>query len=181
MDEALWSRLAAHEIGPADARLTFAARLERENRWSEDYTLRVIGEYKRFCYLAVTAEHPVTPSDQIDQAWHLHLTYSRDYWQTFCPEVLGRDLHHGPTTGSEADRARYFEDYAQTLKSYEALWGTPPADIWSPAAERFGRQTRAFRVFPDRVIFLKDRGGIASFIFMMVVLLGLGFALGKLL
>ncbi len=181
MDDALWSRLEAHQIGPADAPLGFAARLARENRWSEDFAQAVIGEYKRFCYLAMTAGHPVTPSDQVDQAWHLHLSYSRDYWRRFCPEVLGQELHHGPTSGSEEDRARFFEDYAQTLKAYEAIWGPPPEDIWSPAAERFGRQTRGFRTFPDRVIFLKDRAGIASLLFMMFVLLGMGFALGKLL
>ena len=87
-DDSLWQRIAAHHIGPPDAALSFARRLARENRWSLAYAERVIEEYRRFCYLAMTAGHEVTPSDQVDQAWHLHLTYSRDYWERFCPEVL---------------------------------------------------------------------------------------------
>jgi len=181
MDHALWSRLEAHEIGPAEAPLTFAGRLARENRWSEDFAARVIVEYKRFCYLAVTCAHPVTPSDQVDQVWHLHLTYSREYWRDFCPRVLGQDLHHGPTTGSEFDKARYFEDYAQTLKAYEDLFGGFPEDIWSPASERFGSQTRAFRVFPDKVMFWNDWRGMTRVVVLLLVVLMIGIALGKVL
>ena len=88
---------------------------------------------KRFCFLAATVDHQVTPSDAIDQAWHLHLTYSRDYWERFCPAVLGRPLHHGPTAGGSAEQHRYFEQYAATLKSYEQAFGAPPpADLWLP-------------------------------------------------
>ena len=103
----VWQALEPYRIGPPDAALTFITRLARENRWSEEFAARVIAEYKRFCFLAVTAGHEVTPSDAVDQAWHLHLTYSRDYWERFCPHVLGRDLHHGPTAGGGAEQARY--------------------------------------------------------------------------
>ena len=111
----VWTALSHYTIGPEDAELSFAARLARENGWTGAEAERVIEEYKRFCFLAVTAEHPVTPSDQVDQAWHLHLTYSRDYWERFCPEVLGRALHHGPTAGGRAEGHRYFTQYAETV------------------------------------------------------------------
>ena len=177
--EALRARLFAYRIGPDDAALSFQHRLARENRWSADYAGRVIHEYYRFCYLAVTADHEVTPSDQVDQAWHLHLTYTRDYWQRFCPVVLGMDLHHGPTAGGQAERDRYYEQYARTLQSYQAAFGeAPPCDIWSPAAERFGEHPRAFRIRPSQVMFLKDAGGIARATLAGALLLGVGFALG---
>ena len=141
----------------------------------------MIGEYKRFCFLAVTAGHEVTPSDAVDQAWHLHLTYSRDYWERFCPEVLGMPLHHGPTAGGSAEQERYFEQYAQTLKSYEAAFGkVPPADIWPAAAQRFGRDPLAFRVHPlycnnppatSRLYWVQRR--------WRAVLVGLGWLLGS--
>jgi hypothetical protein len=83
MEDPLWRELERYEIGPTDAALTFAARLARKNRWNAGFAERVIGEYKRFCFLAVTAGHEVTPSDAVDQAWHLHLTYSRDCWERF--------------------------------------------------------------------------------------------------
>ncbi len=146
-DEALWQRIADHHIGPPDASLSFAARLARENRWSRAHAERVIGEYQRFCYLAMTAGHAVTPSDAVDQAWHLHLTYSRDYWEVFCPQVLGGDLHHGPTSGGTAERARYYRQYADTLAAYEAAFGVlAPADIWPGAHQRFTVDPRGVRV-----------------------------------
>lgn len=153
-DDALWQRIAAHRIGPEDASLTFAARLARENRWEAAHARRVIGEYKRFCYLAMTAGHEVTPSDAVDQAWHLHLTYSRDYWQVFCPQVLGADLHHGPTSGGPVERARYYRQYADTLAAYEEAFGeAPPADIWPSANRRFNRDPRGVRVnFSDAIV-----------------------------
>lgn len=156
----LWQRLAAYEIGPPAASLSFADRLARENRWSAEFTRRVIREYKRFCYLALEAGHEVTPSDAVDQTWHLHLTYSRDYWERFCPEVLGAPLHHGPTAGGQAERARYYDQYAATLKAYDDHFGeTPPADIWPDAARRFTTDPRAFRVNPADVVIIPRKIG----------------------
>ncbi|RJY10202.1 hypothetical protein D6201_05020 [Aurantiacibacter aquimixticola] len=155
MENDLRAALAAYQIGPDTASLTFANRLARENRWSPHFARRVIREYKRFCFLAVTVGHEVTPSDAVDQAWHLHLTYSRDYWERFCPAVLGAPLHHGPTAGGDAEWSRYYEQYAQTLASYEAAFEeAPPADIWPPASRRFGVDPRAFRVNSNDVIVL---------------------------
>jgi hypothetical protein len=155
-DHPVWIALSHYNIGPDGAALTFARRLARENGWSDDQAVRVIEEYKRFCFLAVTAEHPVTPSDAVDQAWHLHLTYSRDYWERFCPEVLGRLLHHGPTAGGIAEQARYFEQYANTLKSYEAAFGeTAPANLWPKASQRLLDDPRARRVHPRDGIVIK--------------------------
>jgi hypothetical protein len=178
-DDPLWQRIAAHHIGPPDAALSFAQRLARENRWTIDYAERVVGEYRRFCYLALTAGHEVTPSDQVDQAWHLHLTYSRDYWEEFCPRVLGKPLHHGPTAGGAAEKARYYEQYAQTLRSYEAVFGLIPADVWSPASERFGRHAQAFRVLPDAVLLWRTRRAAVALALAALVLLSVGFVLGR--
>lgn len=167
-DETLWQRIADHHIGPADASLSFAARLARENRWTPAHAERVIGEYKRFCYLAMTAGHEVTPSDAVDQAWHLHLTYSRDYWQTFCREVLGRDLHHGPTQGGTVERDRYYRQYAATLAAYETAFGhAPPADIWPGAHRRFAIDPRGVRVNLWHDIVLGRRVALALGLFLV--------------
>lgn len=147
-DHPVWTALSHYTIGPDDAELSFAERLARENGWSLAEADRVIGEYKRFCFLAVTADHPVTPSDQVDQTWHLHLTYTRDYWERFCPQVLGRALHHGPTAGGREEGHRYFTQYAETLRSYERVFGTPPADLWPDAGRRLLQDHKARRVHP---------------------------------
>src|SRR5688500_12726205 len=119
----VWVALAKPGIGPATAQLSCAARLARENGWSRGHADRVTRDSMRFCFLAATVGHPVTPSDAVDQAWHLHLTYSGDYWQRFCPEVLGRALHHEPTQGGAGQQHCFFEQYAETLKSYESIFG----------------------------------------------------------
>ncbi len=144
----LLQRLSAYTVGPDDAALSFTHRLARENGWTEAHAVRVLVEYRRFLYLAVRAGHPVTPSDAVDQAWHLHLTYSRDYWDRLCP-LLGASLHHGPTQGGSAENARFYEDYTATLRSYERLFGTPaPPDLWPSAQRRLFDDPRARRVHP---------------------------------
>ncbi|MDF7776741.1 hypothetical protein P1X14_15900 [Sphingomonas sp. AOB5] len=172
----LWDRLFHYLVGPEDAAFSFAQRLARENGWSLTQAERVILEYKRFCYLAVTARHPVTPSDAVDQVWHLHLTYTRDYWERFCPEILGRALHHDPTSGGPQEQQRYFEQYAETLKSYEQAFGTPPADLWPDAARRLNDDPRARRVHPREYLIIPRRalwwivamGAAALLVWMMI-------------
>ncbi|WP_298190781.1 hypothetical protein [Novosphingobium sp.] len=153
----LWQALSTYEVGPVDADLSFTQRLARENGWTAKHAARVFEEYRRFLYLAGTATHPVTPSDAVDQAWHLHLTYTRDYWERLCPEVLGRALHHGPTKGGRAEGERFFEQYAQTLRSYEAAFGPAPEDIWPDARRRLLIDPKARRVHPREVLILPYR------------------------
>ncbi len=154
----LWRSLSAYSIGPDDAPLSFVQRLARENGWPVPHAEHVLGEYRRFLYLAVRAGHPVTPSDAVDQAWHLHLTYSRDYWDRLCP-LLGALLHHGPTQGGTAENARFYENYAATLRSYERLFGNPaPPDLWPSAQRRLFEDPRARRVHPRDGIVVSRSG-----------------------
>ena len=172
----VWQRLAPFTIGPNHAALCFAQRLARENGWSQAFADRVIEEYKRFCFLAVTSEGQVTPSDAVDQAWHLHLTYSRDYWEHFCPEVLGSDLHHGPTKGGHAERSRFFEQYAATLLRYEQTFGPPPTDIWPGAAQRLLEDPRARRVHPRDGLVMTHTIFAASLILALLLGVAIGWA-----
>ncbi|MEO0586403.1 MAG: hypothetical protein AAF078_02075 [Planctomycetota bacterium] len=141
-DEALLRRLMAFELDDPAAAFPFSRRLSRDCGWPIEYALRAIVEYKRFVYLACVAGHSVTPSDQVDHVWHLHLVYTRSYWEQMCGEVLGRPLHHGPTKGGKAEGEKFDDWYERTLDSYRRLIGSePPRDIWPAAAERFDRAT----------------------------------------
>ncbi|MBO2012701.1 TIGR04222 domain-containing membrane protein [Hymenobacter negativus] len=134
----LWAKLEALDLD-GGAALSFSKRLARDNGWTAAFAQRVVLEYKRFVYLAATCGHPVTPSDEVDQAWHLHLVYTRSYWDELCGQVLGFPLHHGPTKGGAAEGHKFQDWYARTLQSYTAAFGTlPPADIWPEATVRFG-------------------------------------------
>lgn len=180
-DHVLWTALAGYRVGPDDAAFSFEARLARENGWAADHADRVMDEYRRFLFLAAVAGHQVTPSDAVDQAWHLHLTYSRDYWDRLCGAVLGRPLHHGPTAGGDDEQHRYFAQYADTLASYEHWFGAaPPADIWPSAHRRLVVDPQAVRVgLADHWVVSKAavrRGAImAAVIAMGLAALWLGF------
>ncbi len=137
-DDPLWQRLEAMNLDEADIRLPFSARLARENGWDEAYARRVVEEYKRFVYLAAVSDRILTPSDDVDQAWHLHLLYSDHYWNVMCKEVLQTTLHHGPTRGGPAETKKYKSCYARMLDGYERSFGKkPPADIWPSVKARF--------------------------------------------
>ena len=147
--QALWQRIRAHRLDDPDASLCFSRRLARDNHWSQVFTDRVIDEYRRFVLLAMVAGHPVTPSDEVDQAWHLHLLYTHDYWGAFIA-LLPRPLHHGPTRGGAAEGRKYSDWYSKTLHSYWCVFGEhPPIDVWPPAVKRFGRDVRWLRINRD--------------------------------
>jgi hypothetical protein len=168
-DHPIWVALSRYSVGPQDSALSFEQRLARENGWSPSQAERVTREYRRFCFLAATCGHAVTPSDAVDQAWHLHLTYSRDYWERFCPEIFGRPFHHEPTAGGADQLQLFFDQYARTLQSYERVFGeAAPADLWPPAGRRLIDDPRARRVHP-RDGFLITRAQAA----LILVLLGL--------
>ncbi|MDA7921499.1 hypothetical protein N9B73_07065 [Verrucomicrobiales bacterium] len=102
-DQSLWNRLKAFHIGDETAIFGFEHRLARENGWTVDFAERVIEEYKCFMFLAVRSGHRVTPSEEIDQVWHLHLVYTQSYWKEFCEETLEHEINHGPTKGGAAE------------------------------------------------------------------------------
>jgi hypothetical protein len=135
----LLTALSNMTIESDGAQLTFVKRLARDNGWSLPFADRVYQEYLRFLYLAKTCDHGVTPSDEVDQVWHQHLTYTRHYWNELCGEILGSPLHHGPTKGGASEKDKYQQQYRQTLETYRATFGeTPPADIWPHLERRFG-------------------------------------------
>ncbi|HEU4884123.1 MAG TPA: hypothetical protein VFT45_17855, partial [Longimicrobium sp.] len=146
-DEELRARIQAFSPDEPGIVFPFSARLARENGWARPFAERVVGEYRRFLYLAMTAGHPVTPSVQVDQAWHQHLTYTRSYWDELCGRVLGRPLHHEPTKGGSAEGGKFVDWYARTLDSYRAAFGAePPRDVWPAPAERFASEARLVQV-----------------------------------
>lgn len=145
--EVLLQKIEAFQFDQHNTLLRFSQRLARENGWTEDFALRVIEEYKRFVFLAMVAGHKVTPSDQVDQAWHLHLTYTRSYWEDLCGKVLKTPLHHGPTRGGQSESLKFNDWYGRTLASYKTWFNAlPPDDIWPDSKTRFGRDANFTRI-----------------------------------
>ena len=133
----IWLRINGLILDDNSHSLTFSKRLARENRWAHWYASDVIEEYKKFLYLMAVAGHPVTPSIDVDQAWHLHLVYTRHYWDDFAKH-MPFEPHHGPTEGGIKEGEKFSEWYSKTLESYKNIFGmNPPANIWPEPSVRF--------------------------------------------
>ena len=154
----LWMDLARFDFdgwGPTTDRPScdFATRLAGDNGWSDVFARSAIVEYRRFVFLSQVLDHPVTPSDEVDQVWHLHLTYTRSYWDDLCGRVLGRPLHHGSTRGGVTEDAKFKAGYTRTLASYELWFGQePPTELWPDSDTRFGEAPYWVRVNTKRSI-----------------------------
>lgn len=178
-DMTLWNRLQAMELDQADAAFRFSDRLARENGWSKDFARGAIAEYKRFIYLAVTSPTQVTPSDIVDRVWHLHLTFTRSYWDEMCTQVLGRPLHHGPTKGGQAEDRRYRNQYSETLALYRKTFGEePPAAYWPAAQERFASGLHQQWV-DRRTHFVLPRAGVVRSVVAAIATTGLAALAGS--
>lgn len=132
----LWRRIAAHDFEPATP-FNFTQRLARDHGWSLDDARAAVDAYRRFCFLAMVSPKPVTPSEVVDEVWHQHLIYSRDYWTTWCGERLQAPLHHDPTPGGPEAQMTYRRQYAETLALHERFFGPPSPDLWPATHIRF--------------------------------------------
>jgi hypothetical protein len=137
-DDALWQAISDFELDEPDAPFPFTARLARDHLWTEDHAARVVREYRCFLYLAAISDEMVTPSPDVDEAWHLHLAYTKSYWERLCRDILGRPLHHEPTEGGAEQRGHFMTCYQRTLDLYREVFGPiAPSDIWPDTDARF--------------------------------------------
>ncbi len=142
----LLNRVMQFQIGPENTSLSFEKRLARDNNWSIQFAKQAIIEYKKFIYLIASTNSPKTPSDAVDQVWHLHLNYTESYWDELCQNTIGRNIHHGPTKGGASEGQRYREQYIETLESYHDVFGIPPSSFWPDVDSRFSNSVRFQRV-----------------------------------
>ena len=186
----LYARLEALPLDDPAAARPFSKRLAAEQGWSADFTARAMREYKRFLYLGACAG-PATPSKVIDEVWHLHLLYTRSYWDDLCGEILTRPLHHDPSRGGVPDASLHERQYLDTLARYREEFGEdPPSDLWPQPAENAGafRRIRPAAVVGALLCCLIFGGGAALsgdvktwLIFLAPFILGAAIVAGGLL
>lgn len=134
LNPALWQKLERLSFDDPEAVSPFSKKLEDQEDWRESHTAKVIEEYRKFLYLSQVVPGGVVPSEDVDKAWHLHLTYTRDYWDHLCGEIFGKPLHHEPSRGPR-DEAALMSRYGRTLEVYREEFGRPPAAVW-PSVRR---------------------------------------------
>ena len=119
----------------------------------------------------------MVPSDAVDQAWHLHLDYSREYWDDWCGKTLQCELHHAPTRSGEKEADQCRDCYSATLDTYERVsLETPPPDIWPDVQTRFGRVGAMRRVsIAEYMIIRRPPKGMLWAAQLLLILIGLYF------
>jgi hypothetical protein len=146
--KALWLRLKAYEFdhlvppslwqqvaeafGGADAATkAFADKLARKLGWNSLFARKAVAEYRKFVYVGMVSDFPVTPSKVIDQVWHEHQLFTQAY-RRFCDEILGRHFdHHPELIRADEQLANYEAQYRGTLALYQKEFNQdPPPDIW---------------------------------------------------
>ena len=155
-------------------------RLQHEQGWTPSFTRLAVDEYQRFVQLAVTAPHSVTPSTVVDEVWHTHLMFTRDYWMNFTP-LLPTPLHHEPGDGTPVSDAHFRDQYTRTLDLYRGTFGqVPPPEVWpDPRQGQAAAPFRPRKVWPWPVaaalalgVFLVLHSVfIAGFIFVLALIL----------
>ena len=137
-EKTLWNRIQNFRFDEQETAFTFSDRVARENGWPKHYSLRVIEEYKRFIFICCISNNGVTPSDPVDQVWHLHLTFTKSYWKDFCQNTLQKEIHHTPTKGGKREAEKFNDYYTHLKETYTQIFEeNPPADIWQPNKVRF--------------------------------------------
>jgi len=133
---ALWIKIKNFPLDEKDAAVNFSQKLATSQKWSPAFTKRVIEEYRKFIFLCCIAEGGASPSKMVDEAWHLHLTYTKSYWVDFCKNTLDKEIHHHPSKGGMDENHKHEKWYKETLQLYKTIFGlAPPTDIWPKPPE----------------------------------------------
>ena len=106
-NDPLWNRLQEFSLDESSVDFPFSKKLAKEENWTETFTRKAIDEYKKFAYLCCKLPNGASPSEIIDKVWHMHLIYTQNYWEEFCPEVLQQKLHHQPSKGGENENEKH--------------------------------------------------------------------------
>ena len=163
-------------VGTGKEDLTFLQRLERENGWNSKFSQKAFNEYKKFIYLCSISEDSLTPSDQVDQVWHLHLTYTQDYWNHFCKDVIKKEIHHNPTQGGDEQRNKFTNDYEATLNFYKKIFrSTPPKEVWPSSKIRFKKDVNGVRVHRSKYVVVSKNFFILKNLTIILSIVGLFF------
>src|ERR1044072_1455132 len=129
----LWSAIQQFPLNDPNAEITFSRKLSAKQNWSPSYTEQVIEEYRKFLFLCCISPNGASPSQAVDEAWHLHLTYTQSYWIDLCKNTLNKDIHHHPSRGGDEEDHKHRDWYAETLELYQSVFESPPPiDIWPP-------------------------------------------------
>jgi len=136
-NDLLWKRLHEFSLDKPNVSFSFSSKLSKEENWTEDFTAKAIEEYKKFVYLCCILPNGASPSEIVDEVWHMHLIYTENYWEEFCPNILQQKLHYHPSNGGQNENEKHRNWFSETLTNYEKIFNQkPPHEIWLTKKEQ---------------------------------------------
>ena len=107
--------------------------VEEKTSRDNEQAVEIVEEFKKFLFIKFMDKDydasRYSPSNAIDEIWHLFLLFPKDYFQ-LCQDVLGESkvLDHNPFGASDTDQNARFEN---TLTRYEQLFNeAAPSAYW---------------------------------------------------
>lgn len=147
-NDSLWNRLQNFSLDTPNVDFPFSKKLAKEESWSLDFTKKAIEEYKKFVYLCCILPNGASPSEIVDKVWHMHLIYTQNYWEEFCPNILRQKLHHHPSKGGSDDAKKHKIWFSDTLENYQKIFQhEPPEDIWSERIIKLTSKNSKLNIF----------------------------------
>ncbi|MGD1318653.1 glycine-rich domain-containing protein [Chryseobacterium sp. 2R14A] len=136
-NENLWERIQSFSLDSENVAFPFSKKLAKEENWTSDFTAKAIEEYKKFVYLCCILPNGASPSEIVDKVWHMHLIYTQNYWEEFCPNVLQQKLHHHPSNGGLSENEKHKNWFQETIRNYEEIFKQKvPIEIWFNKKEK---------------------------------------------
>lgn len=109
-------------------------RIMKVHHRDREFAEAIVKEAKRMLYLGEVAQKAVTPSEEIDDAWHEMILFT-PYYHKLC-RFLGTDyIHHDPEPETPPSKtgAPGVSQYDETLALYELHFGAKPDErYWTP-------------------------------------------------
>lgn len=101
-------------------------RLIDREHWNEKDAAEAVRRYKNFLVLiAKYPDHLLAPAPDMDEAWHTHILFTREYTQA-CEEIFGGYLHHTPAQSSRPEEKERMETAQQhTADLYQKEFNEP--------------------------------------------------------
>ncbi|HEX2549313.1 MAG TPA: hypothetical protein VHM20_05755 [Gammaproteobacteria bacterium] len=91
-------------------------------QWGREDALHCLQLYKNFLWLQKKYHlEPLVPTREIDEFWHNHILYTKNYFQD-CLQIFGHYLHHQPASADENPQ-HLIQSYLKTKELYFKEFG----------------------------------------------------------
>ena len=158
----LWAKIRDHRFPDLPDGTSFEDYQKKRTRMSAKGTMLALFEYRCFLYLSAISSDELVPSTTVAEIWKVHMNHTVEYWDYFCPEILGQELLYVPRKQRDLKKQRYLK----TLALYEAEFGDPaPRYIWPQGHD----QLIAVIAFLTSIVLLVLAGNVhVAFVFGLV-------------